>query len=98
MTNTPSRYGIALDEKSLMSWLMENSEDNAETMARAKRNLARAIEEELTPAQRTCLQMYYFDRKTMQEIGDELGVDRTTVSRNVQRGCRRLYRVLSYSF
>jgi len=47
---------------------------------------------------RTHLQMYFFDRKTMKEIGDACGVDKSTVCRSITRACNRLYRVLQYSF
>ena len=80
----------------LQRWLEETAGTNAETLARLTRHLPRAIREELTPQQQKCLQMRYFDRKTMQEIGEELGVDKSTVSKTLARAEKNLYRVLRY--
>ncbi len=45
---------------------------------------------ELTPRQQQLLTLYYGEGKSMPEIGDALGIDKSTVSRTIQRGERRL--------
>ena len=96
MKGSPYKAAPAEVLGGLQKWIAENAGDNAETLARLRRHLPRAIQEELTPRQRICLQGYYFDRKNMREIGEELGVNASTVSRTVARAENRLYRVLRY--
>lgn len=92
--NNPGTAGFV----DLLEWMKQNAGNNEESLARVKRNLSKAIQQELTPSMRTYLQMYFFDRKTMKEIGDACGVDKSTVCRGITRACNRLYHVLQYSF
>ena len=61
-----------------------------------RRRLFRAMQEELTPRQREVLILYYGAELNMREIAERLGVDRSTVSRTIQRGEGRLKRCLRY--
>lgn len=70
--------------------------DNSREISRLKRNLIRALREDVTSKQRQMLLMYYAEGKNMREIGEIMGVDRSTVSRTIQRGERRLQRCLRY--
>lgn len=79
-------------------WLRENAEDNSEQLSPLRKNLRKAREQELTPRQKQMLQMYFDDNKTMVQIAEELGVNRSTVSRTLSRARRRLYRCLRYGF
>ena len=72
------------------------SEDNHNEHQRLKRNLIRALQEDVTPRQREYLLLYYGQGLNMREIGERLGVNRATVSRTIQRGERRLQRCLRY--
>ena len=69
---------------------------NTSTMSRMKRNLIRALREDVTEKQRQALLLYYGEGLNMKEIGARLGVDRSTVSRNIMRGEARLRRCLRY--
>ncbi len=69
---------------------------NAETLNRTKRNLVRALNEDITRRQRQMLILYYVERLNMTEIGARLGVDKSTVSRTIRRGTNRLRRILRY--
>ena len=40
--------------------------------------------------------LYYAEGKNMREISESLGVDKSTVSRTIKRGERRLQRCLRY--
>ena len=64
--------------------------------SRLKRNLIRCLQEDVTPKQRRALLLYYGEGLNMREIGEQLGLDKSTVSRTIQRGERRLRRCLRY--
>ena len=72
------------------------AEDNSNEMNRLKRNLVRCLREDVTEKQRTVLTMYYAQGLNMREIGERLGVDKSTVSRTIKRGEQRLQRCLRY--
>ena len=72
------------------------SSDNSKEISRLTRNLIRALQEDVTPRQRQTLLLYYSDGLNMREIGERLGVDKSTVSRTIKRGERRLRRCLRY--
>ncbi len=72
------------------------SSDNCEEHQHLKRNLIRALQEEVTPLQRKYLLLYYSEGLNMREIADRFGVERSTVSRTIHRGEERLRRCLRY--
>ena len=78
------------------NYLAMNGEDNKDTINRLLKNLSRAINEELTEKQRTAIEMYYMERRKMEDIAKILGVNVSTVSRNIMRGKKRLKRCLKY--
>ena len=74
----------------------EMAADNSKEMSRLKRNLIRCLKEDVTEKQRVALTMYYAEGLNMREIGERLGVDKSTISRTIKRGERRLQRCLRY--
>ncbi len=78
-------------------WNRENAEDNSERLERLRRNLRQARERELTPRQRLMLDLYYDQGLNMLQIAEELGINRSTVSRTLRRARDRLYRCLRYA-
>ena len=74
----------------------EMAQDNTRELSRLKRNLVRAMREDITEKQREVLSLYYGEGMTMRQIGDRLGIDRSTVSRTIKRGEQRLQRCLRY--
>ncbi len=74
----------------------EMSSDNSREISRLKRNLLRALREDVTAKQRQVLLLYYGQGLNMREIGELLGVDKSTVSRTIKRGEKRLRRCLRY--
>lgn len=70
--------------------------DNSQEISRLKRNLIRALQEDVTARQRQALLLYYAEGYNMREIGEQLGVDKSTVSRTIKRGEARLQRCLRY--
>ena len=51
---------------------------------------------ELSPCQRSVVEAYYFENKTMSTIARELGINQSTVSRTLRRAMRNLQRYLQY--
>lgn len=81
----------------LTVWNRQNAEDNSERLARLRRGLRQAREQELTPRQRQMLELYFDQGMTIPRIAEELGVNRSTVSRTLRRAKDRLYRYLRYA-
>lgn len=63
----------------------------------ARAVLQTAIERDLTGRQRQCIQLYFFQGLTMEAIGQQLGVGKSTVYRHLQRGKKRLERAFAYA-
>ena len=82
----------------LVDWRRHHSSDNSEQIERLHRNLRKARDRELTNRQQQMLRMYYDEGKSMSKIASALKVNKSTVSRTIARGKRRLYRYLQYSF
>ena len=95
MPNTRYRRGGAY-AADMAVYAREMSSDNSAQMSRVKRNLVRALQEDVTARQRQVLLLYYAEQMNMREIGERLGVDKSTVSRTIKRGEERLRRCLRY--
>lgn len=54
------------------------------------------IREELTELQRYTILAYYFDNKTLVQIAEERGVNKSTVCRTLKRAETKLRRFLQY--
>ena len=95
MSNTRYRRGrkYAAD---MAAYSRQMAGDNSQELDRLKRNLVRALREDVTEKQRQVLLLYYAEGYNMREIGERLGVDKSTVSRTIKRGERRLQRCLRY--
>lgn len=91
MKGTP--YSIRNNEfyGDMAAWLRANAQDNDGELLRLKRNLRLARQEALTARQRQLLRMNFEQNKTVTEIAQELGVNKSTVSRTLLRAKRRLY-------
>ena len=72
------------------------AQDNSRELGRLRFNLIRALQEDVTERQRQALTLYYAEGFNMREIGELLGVNKSTVSRTIKRGERRLQRCLRY--
>ena len=95
MANTRYRRGGAY-AADMAVYALEMAADNSKEVSRLKRNLIRALREDVTAKQRRALLLYYGEGLNMREIGEKLGVDKSTVSRTIKRGERRLQRCLRY--
>lgn len=95
MSNTRFRRGgkYAAD---MAVYSRQISMDNQGEVTALRRNLVRAMQEEITPRQRQLLELYYNEKHTMREIAIELGVNKSTVSRTIRRAEARLGRCIRY--
>ena len=60
------------------------------------KRVQRVIQEELTPLQREALIAYYFQERTITEIAEERGVNKSTVCRTLHRAEQKLRKFLKY--
>lgn len=97
MRNTPFDTRSSEWPGDMPAWLRENGTDNSEQLARLRRNLRRAREQELTPCQRQVLEMHFDREMSVTQIARELGINPSSVSRTLQRAQNRLRRYLRYS-
>lgn len=95
MADTRYRRGRAY-AADMAVYMRSMAGDNSEQHSRLKRNLNRALKEDVTERQRQFLLLYYAQGLNMREIGESLGVDKSTVSRTIKRGEARLRRCLRY--
>ena len=61
-----------------------------------RQKLRTARRQVLTPRQREILGLYYDEGLTMSQIGERLGLNRSTVCRTIHRARERLYRSLRF--
>ena len=72
------------------------SEDNRKDMKKMKALMQKAMSFYLTPRQQECMMMYYFEQKTVMQIGEEIGVDKSTVSRHLQAAMKKLKKLNAF--
>lgn len=90
-----TQYEIAIEKEAFIRWIAMQEEPYTSGHSRAKSMMAHAIREELTTKQREYMSFYYGGMK-MTTIAATYGVDKSTVSRVIANGKRRLRRVLKY--
>lgn len=90
------RGGLYAADMANYARLLSEENSNAGELGRVRLALSRALHEDVTEKQRKYLILYYGEGKNMVEIGQELGVDKSTVSRTIKRGEARLRRCLRY--
>ena len=60
------------------------------------RRLKNVIEGELSPCQRRVVEGIYYENKTVTALAQELGVNKSTVSRTLRRARERMRKYLKY--
>lgn len=73
-----------------------SGETNIRDKSRMKAILLRAIRNELTDNQRTCLVEYYINGKKMKDIAQMLSLNPSTVTRHIRRACEKLRHIAEY--
>lgn len=58
--------------------------------------LRAVIDGELTDKQREVFEAYYFEGKTMQQLSDRFGVQKSSIHKMIYRAIRRIERCLKY--
>ena len=96
MKSTPYRVRNNEVYGDMSAWITAHAGDNESDLARLKRNLRLAREEELTARQRELLRLRYEENLSVSEIAALIGRDKSTVSRTPSRARRRLYKCLRY--
>lgn len=90
------RGGVYAADMARYTRMISEENTNAEELSRVKLALWRALHEDITDKQRQYLLLYYAQGMNMVEIGRQMGVDKSTVSRTIKRGEARLRRCLRY--
>ena len=60
--------------------------------------LRKAIENELTHKQKYCVTEYFINNKKMSDIANELGIDKSAVTRHIQRAVKKIKNKTIYIF
>ena len=90
----PRRGRVRRASPEMAAYVRQIAADNSGEHSRLKRNLIRAIKEELTDRQRQVLTMYYVREMTINQVAEELGVYPSTSYRTLHRAEQRLFRCL----
>lgn len=76
----------------------ENGEGNSEIKKIAIKALKKVIEEQLTTRQKQYLVLYYYNNVDMVQIAKQFGVNKSTVSRTINRARQKIYKYMKYYF
>lgn len=68
----------------------EEQKDDSEAHRECAKALYKLLENNLTKKQKCYIILYYKDKLTVKEIAEKFGVDKSTVSRTINRGRRRI--------
>ena len=85
------------DKSQYAAWLQGEFAEEADFHSHTLNALRVAMDEELTDTQREYIEMFFVYGMSMNEIGQELGVSKATVSRTINCGLDRLYHILRYA-
>ena len=94
---TPSEAYDPIDIASLCLWKQEQSGDNQDRIRRLLCNLPLAVQQELTPRQRQCMELCVLQGLSQVEAGRQLGVNKATVCRHLKKAKRALRRAAGYA-
>lgn len=68
----------------------KGEKDDAEASFGSSKVLYKLLENNLTKKQKCYIILYYRDKLTVKEIAEKFGVDKSTVSRTINRGRKRI--------
>lgn len=95
MSYRATKHGQVLDRK-LIADLLEVPVTNRERLTVVCQALQKAIETELTPRQREVLLLRWYENRSGREIAAILGVNPSTVCRDLKRAQKRLRHALRF--
>lgn len=78
-------------------WMLSDAEPDELDGDFFHRKVRLAIRRELTPTQRKYVWDYYMRGHSMEAIGIDYGVNKSTVSRGIKRAKKKLFRALRYA-
>ena len=78
------RGGLYAADMAVYARALSEENTNADTMKTLRENVLIAIRQELTGKQREYIQLYYAEGLNMSQIGERVGVDKSTVSRTIK--------------
>lgn len=87
---------LNMDRFSLKQWSFQNGESNRDDLDRAKQLLPVILTEVLTEKQRDYILKYFSDGMNIVQIAELYGVDRSTVSRTINRGLEKAFQHLRF--
>ncbi len=71
--------------------------DNSRRIQKLKQGLKTVMDSELSDRQREVVDMFYFKRMNVTEISKEMGLNKSTVSRHLNRAVQKLSLAMKYS-
>lgn len=75
---------------------MDSMESEKSDIQKQKRILMRILAEELSESQRKTFWAYHVKKKTVEQIAEEQGVNKSTVSRTLKRAEDNVYHITKY--
>lgn len=78
--------------------ILGSESTNAEHLELAQRALRDILEHDLTDRQREMLMLYYYKGKNEEDVAQQLGVNKSTVSRTLDRAKKRIHKHLRFYF
>ncbi len=87
---------FAENKSGMANWLKTDAPDPRRRHLLAL--IKQALPRELTPRQKQCVQLYYYDNKNIYEIAKLLNIYPSTVCRHLKKARARLFAVLQYYF
>ena len=75
---------------------LRNGGTNKQDRARMKEFVKKAMTQELTDLQKYCISEYYIKGKREKDIAEQLGLHKSTVSRHISAGMKKLKNTANY--
>jgi len=76
--------------------LMNQRGTNSADIHIMKKMLAKAMDTALTDRQKECLCKYYYENKNQEQIGREIGISASTVSRHIKYAVKNLKKIQAF--
>ena len=88
-------FALASDGIQYAKW--NANEPDVDFLSHTRNCIAVIMQNELTEKQRTYLLMYVVENKTLDQIASEMGVNKSTASRVVKAGRKKMAKFLAYT-
>lgn len=69
---------------------------NSKNILKLQNVVLKVLKEQLTSRQKQILMMYFFDKKNIPSISNELNINKSTVSRSINSSIKKLHSILKY--